>query len=78
MANQKFESYPNPRESGKSAASGTQLHSSPGITKGQRDHMIAEAAYYIAEHRHFQDGDPAHDWFLAQTEIDRKVKGTQS
>jgi hypothetical protein len=33
--------------------------------------MVAEAAYYRAEQRGFQGGDPALDWFEAEAEIDR-------
>ena len=75
MATQKYELNSNSRESGKSPGLGVQLHTSAGITQEQREHMIAEAAYYIAEHRHFQGGEPIHDWLLAQTEIDSKIKG---
>jgi hypothetical protein len=38
--------------------------------------MIAEAAYYLAEHRHFQGGDPLQDWLEAQAEIDTRINGT--
>lgn len=37
----------------------------------KRNQMIAEAAYYRAERRGFQGGDPAADWFEAEAEIDR-------
>jgi hypothetical protein len=40
--------------------------------------MIAEAAYYLAEHRHFQGGDPGSDWLQAQREIDSKIKGSHN
>ena len=50
----------------------TQPHTATVITKERREHLIAEAAYYIAEHRHFHGGDPIHDWFQAQAEIDRQ------
>jgi len=43
------------------------------IDPGQRHHMIAEAAYYIAEHRGFNGGDSVQDWLLAETEIDRRL-----
>jgi hypothetical protein len=32
-------------------------------------HMIAEAAYYMAEHRCFTPGDELHDWLMAEQEI---------
>jgi len=40
--------------------------------------MIAEAAYYLAEHRGFQGGDPVRDWLLAEAEIDHRLLGTPS
>ena len=45
------------------------------ITPEQREHMIAEAAYYIAAHRNFQGGDPGQDWLQAEAEIDRSLHG---
>jgi hypothetical protein len=33
--------------------------------------MIATAAYYLAEERNFQDGDPVADWLSSEQEIDR-------
>jgi hypothetical protein len=42
-----------------------------GITPAQRNRMIAEAAYYRAERRGFQGGDPVQDWLEAETEINR-------
>lgn len=38
----------------------------------QRHAMIAEAAYYLAQQRNFQQGDPTHDWLQAEKSIDRK------
>jgi ABC-type transporter Mla subunit MlaD len=37
--------------------------------------MIAEAAYFRAEHRGFQGGDPLDDWLQAEAEIDRMAAG---
>jgi prefoldin subunit 5 len=37
--------------------------------------MIAEAAYFRAEHRGFQGGDPLDDWLQAEAEIDRMTAG---
>lgn len=42
------------------------------ISAEQRERMIAEAAYFLAEHRQFQGGDPVQDWLQAQKEIDSK------
>ena len=44
---------------------------SPQTSPEQRRHMIAEAAYFPAEHRGFQGGDPLDDWLQAEAEIDR-------
>ena len=35
--------------------------------------MIAEAAYYLAEKRNFQGGDPVTDWLEAESMIDRAL-----
>lgn len=35
-----------------------------------RRRMIAEAAYFLAEHRGFGGGDPVQDWLTAEAEID--------
>ena len=35
--------------------------------------MIAEAAYYLAEKRNFQDGDPVADWLKAESMIERAL-----
>lgn len=45
------------------------------ITPEQREHMIAEAAYYHAEHRGFQEGDPRQDWLMAEAEINQMLGG---
>ena len=47
------------------------------ITPEQRACMIAEAAYYRAEHRGFQSGDPQQDWLEAEAEIDQMLVGTR-
>lgn len=47
-----------------------------GITLPQRERMIAEAAYYRAEHRGFQGGDPQQDWLEAEAEINRMLSET--
>lgn len=38
-----------------------------------RHQMIAEAAYYHAEHRGFQGGSVEEDWLIAETEIDNML-----
>lgn len=42
-------------------------------TADQRILMIAEAAYYKAEHRGFSGGSPEADWWEAEKEIDAKL-----
>jgi hypothetical protein len=37
--------------------------------------MIAEAAYYLAEKRGFQGGDPVLDWLEAERVINRLLGG---
>lgn len=43
------------------------------VTEQERQRMIAEAAYYNAEHRGFMRGDPEQDWFLAVAQIERQL-----
>ena len=38
-----------------------------------RYNMIAEAAYYRAEKRGFQNGDPIEDWLTAEEDIKEKL-----
>jgi hypothetical protein len=40
-----------------------------------RRQMIAEAAYFRAEKRGFQGGDPVTDWLAAEAEIDALARG---
>ncbi|MBK8162911.1 MAG: DUF2934 domain-containing protein [Gammaproteobacteria bacterium] len=76
MTTQNYESKSHPYGSGKSSEFGRHLDVATEISEEQRDHMIAEAAYYIAEHRHFESGDTIHDWLQAQNEIDSKINRT--
>ncbi len=39
------------------------------LSAEERYQMIAEAAYFIAERRGFQPGDPKEDWLEAEKEI---------
>lgn len=39
----------------------------------EREQMIAEAAYFRAEQRGFQGGDPQQDWIMAEKEIDTQL-----
>lgn len=40
------------------------------VTQEQRQFMICEAAYYIAEHRGFEPGHDVDDWLEAEEQID--------
>jgi hypothetical protein len=66
---------PSSRETASSPQSAVQSDSSLVVTTAhiepeQRCAMIAEAAYYRAEHRGFEQGHELEDWCLAEGEID--------
>ncbi|MHB8354225.1 MAG: DUF2934 domain-containing protein [Burkholderiales bacterium] len=42
-----------------------------------REGMIAEAAYYLAERRGFEGGDPIANWLEAEAEIDAILDGRE-
>ena len=42
----------------------------------RRHEMIAKAAYYRAESRHFQGGDPVADWLYCEKEVDALISKT--
>jgi hypothetical protein len=42
----------------------------PAISPEQRQELIAKTAYYLAEKRGFEGGDPAVDWFEAEAQVD--------
>jgi predicted nucleic acid-binding Zn-ribbon protein len=44
----------------------------------QRQQMIAEAAYFRAERRGFNGGDPVRDWCEAEAEIDARLLALES
>lgn len=44
------------------------------VTTGQRQQMIAEAAYFRAERRGFNGGDAVRDWCEAEAEIDARLR----
>lgn len=65
-----------------SAASAPQPVTAASVTQappgsGDRDRMIAEAAYYRAERRGFvgDDAERRQDWLEAEAEIDRIIAG---
>lgn len=43
------------------------------VTPEQRLQMIAEAAYFLAEQRGFEQGDPEADWLCAESQIDKML-----
>lgn len=43
------------------------------ITQEQRQHMIEEAAYFIAEHQGFLTGSSFDNWLAAEAEIDKQL-----
>lgn len=43
------------------------------ISAAERSRMIAEAAYYRAQNRGFESGDPVGDWLAAEREIDTRL-----
>jgi hypothetical protein len=42
----------------------------PAMSAEPRHKMIEKAAYYRAERRSFQDGDPVADWLSSEKEVD--------
>jgi len=44
------------------------------ISNEQRRQMVADAAYFRAERRGFNGGDPLLDWVEAETEIDARLR----
>ena len=43
------------------------------ITSEQRHELIAEAAYFRAQARGFEGGDPETDWLEAEREVDQAI-----
>jgi hypothetical protein len=44
------------------------------VSSGQRQQMIAEAAYFRAERRGFAGGDAVRDWCEAEAEVDARLR----
>jgi len=44
------------------------------VSPEHRYHMIATAAYFLAEHRGFAGGYEMQDWISAEAEVDTKLK----
>lgn len=56
-----------------SSANVKQAPVKPTITAEERHQMIAEAAYYLAEKRGFEGGDPQADWLEAESAIEAQI-----
>ena len=56
-------------------ASKTPAQNAPAINREELKSMIAEAAYYIAEHRGFEGNYQLDDWLEAETKIEH-IYGT--
>ena len=56
----------------KTAAKEPQVNpsSSPIASSEERHRLIAQAAYYLAEKRGFQGGNPEQDWLEAAAQVD--------
>ena len=46
-----------------------------GIKATERQRMIEEAAYFLAERRDFAGGDSVGDWLAAEAEVDSRLGG---
>jgi hypothetical protein len=53
----------------------TKVAAAPAVSPEQRQRMIAEAAYYLAEKRGFAHGSHDADWAEAERQIDATLKG---
>lgn len=50
----------------------------PGSAPEDRQSLIARAAYFLAERRHFQPGHELEDWLEAEAEVDRRLARARS
>lgn len=63
------------KPAGAAVGHGPSMNLAGKVTPERRHWMIAEAAYYRAEQRHFEGGHPIQDWLDAETEINRLLNG---
>jgi Zinc-ribbon containing domain/Protein of unknown function (DUF2934) len=68
------EKSPRRRGASTTASPGTPA---PTVAPEERRHMIEEAAYYRAQQRGFDGGDPVEDWLAAEREINRMLPSPQ-
>jgi len=61
------------KSSRKSAGTAAKRGKSGSLWQEIRLQMIAEAAYYRAEHRGFAAGEALQDWLEAEKDIDRRL-----
>jgi hypothetical protein len=50
----------------------------PRISPEERERLVAEAAYFIAERRGFEAGRELEDWLQAEAEVNRRLGGSRS
>ena len=63
-----------PADPGQQAAETSKTIAEPApITSEQRLQLIAEAAYFRAQARGFEGGDPIADWLDAEREVDQSI-----
>jgi len=48
------------------------------FTQDQLNNLIAETAYFIAEQRGFQGGNPVDDWLQAEAKIESRQEELQA
>ena len=60
-------------QTGMSKQSHREEQAAPAISSQQRQNMIKEAAYYIAQRRDFIGGNPVDDWLMAESEVDKQL-----
>ena len=66
-----------PQKKGARKSAGVQASGGlPAVDPDQRHQMIATAAYYRAERRGFDDGDPSTDWYEAEKEVSQMLHGS--
>ena len=55
-----------------------QMKPVPRISPKERERLVAEAAYFIAERRGFEAGRELEDWLQAEAEVNRRLGGSRS
>lgn len=66
-----------PRKKGARKSAGVQASGDlPAVDPGLRHQMVATAAYYRAERRGFDGGDPSTDWYEAEKEVSQMLHGS--